>query len=118
MRQRAWIPYLVGGFSIALLYLFGPSALNIGPVFNAIGASSIVAILVSIRLHKPSYKLPWYLFALGQAFFVSGDIISYNYERFFGTQLPYPAISDVLYLSVYPCLIAGLLLLIRRRTPG
>jgi PAS domain S-box-containing protein len=118
MRQRAWLAYLVAGFSVAGLYLFGPSALNIGPVFNAIGASSVIAILVSLKLNKPEYKAPWRLFALGQAFFVAGDIISYNYERFFHTALPYPAISDLLYLSVYPCLITGLLLLIRRRTPG
>src|SRR3954470_1442403 len=118
MRQRAWLAYLIVGFSVAGLYLFGPSALNIGPVFNAIGASSVIAILVSLKLHKPEYKAPWRLFALGQAFFVAGDIISYNYERFFHTSLPYPAISDLFYLSVYPCLIAGLLLLIRRRTPG
>ncbi|MFL5736759.1 MAG: ATP-binding protein [Actinomycetota bacterium] len=118
MRQRAWIPYLVGGACLAAMYLFGPAAFNIGPIFNLFGASSVVAILVGIKLHKPEYRLPWYLFALGQAFFVTGDVISYNYERFFGTQLPYPAISDLFYLSVYPCLIAGLLLLIRRRTPG
>jgi PAS domain S-box-containing protein len=118
MRRRAWIPYLVGGMSVTLLYLFGPHALNIGPVFNAIGFSSVVAILVGTRLHKPEKKLPWYLFALGLLFFVSGDVIAYNYERFFGTSLPYPAISDILYLSVYPCLIAGLFLLIRQRTAG
>ena len=63
-------------------------------------------------------KLPWYLFALGQTFFVIGDVITYNYDRFFGTELPFPSIGDVFYLSVYPCLIVGILLLIRRRNPG
>jgi hypothetical protein len=49
MRQRAWLAYLVAGFSLAGLYLFGPSALNIGPVFNAIGASSTRAATSTTR---------------------------------------------------------------------
>ena len=57
-----------------------------------------------------------------------GDVVAYNYSAFHsflptlfpldGGDTPYPAISDVLYLSVYPCLIAGLILLIRRRGAG
>ena len=31
---------------------------------------------------------------------------------------PVPSIGDVAYLSVYPCLVAGILLLVRRRSPG
>jgi hypothetical protein len=58
------------------------------------------------------------LFALGQMLFVAGDVITYNYDKIFGTDLPFPSIGDVLYLSVYPCLIAGILLLVRRRSPG
>ena len=67
---------------------------------------------------KPTVRAPWYLFALGQTFFVVGDVITYNYEQFFGTELPYPSIGDVAYLLVYPCLVGGLLLLIRERNPG
>jgi diguanylate cyclase (GGDEF)-like protein/PAS domain S-box-containing protein len=63
-------------------------------------------------------RAPWYLFAFGQTFFVVGDVITYNYEQFFGTELPYPSIGDVAYLLVYPCLVGGLLLLIRERNPG
>ena len=77
-----------------------------------------MAILVGVAIYRPQHKLPWLLFALGQVFFVAGDVISYNYEKFFGTELPYPAISDALYLAVYPCLIAGILLIVRRRSAG
>ena len=47
---------------------------------------------------NPEAKAPWYLFALGQTFFVIGDVITYNYNDFFGTDLPYPSIGDVVYL--------------------
>ena len=75
-------------------------------------------ILVALRVNHVEYKLPWVLIALGQVFFVTGDVITYNYERFFSSELPFPSIGDVFYLSVYPCLFLGILLLIRHRSPG
>ncbi len=117
MRRRVWAAYLaVGTATLAAFLLIRP--LRIGWLFNAIALSGALAILAGLRMQRPAQRLPWYLFALGQAFFVTGDVITYNYERFFGSALPFPSIGDLFYLSVYPCLIAGLLLLIRRRTPG
>ena len=98
-------------------FLFVPG-LRLGPLFNVIAISSPIVIVIAVRMWKPQTRLPWYLFALGQAFFVAGDVITYNYDRFFGTELPFPSAGDVFYLSVYPCLIAGILWLIRLRTPG
>ena len=98
-------------------YLVVPG-LRLGPLFNLIAISSPIMILIAVRLWKPQTRLPWYLFALGMTFFVAGDVITYNYERFFGTTLPFPSIGDVFYLSVYPCLVAGILLLVRRSNPG
>ena len=108
--------YVAGVGAAASLYLTGP--LNAGPVFNLIGASAIVAILVGAWLNRPAPRLPWYLFAFGQALFVTGDIIAYNYQRFFGRELPFPSIADLFYLGFYPALGAGLLVLLRRRSPG
>ena len=45
-----------------------------------------MAILIGVAIYRPQHKLPWLLFALGQVFFVAGDVISYNYEKFFGTR--------------------------------
>src|ERR1700735_3316687 len=101
---------------ISVAYLTGP--LDVGPVFNVIGFSAVVAIVVGVRMHKAAPRLPWYLIALGQTFFVAGDVLSYNYKTFFGTNLPFPSVADPVYLAVYPLTIAGLLLLIRRRNPG
>ena len=117
MKSRAWLLYLGGGIAALLGFLFLPH-LRQGWVFNLISLSSPVAIVVAVRMWKPNARAPWYLFALGQTFFVIGDVITYNYNDFFGTDLPYPSIGDVAYLLVYPCLVGGLLLLIRRRNPG
>ena len=98
MKRRAWLLYLAAGFATLAIWEFAP-ALKIGPVFNVIAFSSPVAIVVAVRLWKPEARAPWYLFALGQALFVAGDVITYNYDKFFnGAELPYPSIGDVLYL--------------------
>ena len=117
VKQRAWLAYSIGGIVVTAAYLFVPG-LRLGPIFNLIAISSPIAILIAVRLWKPQTRLPWYLFALGMTFFVAGDVITYNYDRFFGTELPFPSIGDVFYLSVYPCLVAGILLLVRRSNPG
>jgi signal transduction histidine kinase len=110
-----WLAYIVGGFVLTAVYHSGPAKLRNGPVFNLIGLSAVVAILLGMWLNKPPSRAPWNLFALGQLFFLVGDVIAYNHEQLFGTPLPFPAISDVFYLLVYPCLIAGVVMLARRR---
>ena len=108
----------VGAVGVATVaYMFGPGVLQSGPVFNAIGASAIVAVLAGVAINRPRPRLPWILFACGQALFVGGDIIAYNWTRFFGGELPYPSAADALYLLVYPCLLVGLLVLIHERNP-
>ena len=68
-------------------------------------------------MNHPRQRLPWYLVATGQALFVAGDVITYNYSDF-RQRSALPSIGDLFYLSVYPFLIAGVLMLVRRRSPG
>jgi PAS domain S-box-containing protein len=117
MRRILWLVYLLVGIGMLATYLFVPGA-RAGALFNAIGLSGAAAILVGVRVHKPEQKLPWLFVAIGQTLFVGGDVITYNYHRFFGKEPPFPSAGDALYLAVYPFLVAGILLLIRRRTPG
>ena len=46
-----------------------------------------------------------------------GDLYTYSYPRLFGADVPFPSIGDGAYVVVYPALMAGLLMLIRRRNP-
>jgi diguanylate cyclase (GGDEF)-like protein/PAS domain S-box-containing protein len=100
-------------------YVYGhflsPHWLNSGPVYNLIGGSTVVALFAGARMNSEARRLPWHLFAVGQALFVIGDAIAYNYERIFGSALPFPSIADPFYLAFYPLLVAGMLLLIRER---
>jgi diguanylate cyclase (GGDEF)-like protein/PAS domain S-box-containing protein len=118
MKRFAWIAYLAAGAIGGLGYYFIPPLAKSGPFFNVLGFSSVGAILLSTRLHKPRPRLPWLLFAVGQALFIAGDVITYNYQRLFHVDIPFPSVGDAFYLAVYPCLIAGILVLIHRRNPS
>ena len=117
-KRGAWWIFLAVVTPLAALYVAWPRVFGSGFVFNVIGLSAAAAIVCGVRLHRPSARAPWYLFAIGQTVFVFGDVIAYNYQRFFGSEIPFPSIADPFYLAVYPSIVLGILILIRRRNPG
>jgi diguanylate cyclase (GGDEF)-like protein/PAS domain S-box-containing protein len=116
-RDQVWFWYLAGACVLTSLYLFAPALAGNGPLINALGLSGVVAIVVGIRMHKPRARAAWWLFAAGQFLFFSGDLYTYSYRKVFGADVGFPSIGDALYLLVYPALMAGLFILIKRRNP-
>ena len=116
-RNRAWIYYLVAGSGLTALYLFAPHIAGNGPLINALGLSGVLAIVAGIRMHRPGARAAWWLFAAGQFLYFGGDLYTYGYRKVFGADVPFPSAGDALYLMVYPVLIAGLFVLVRRRNP-
>ncbi|MGH2945654.1 MAG: diguanylate cyclase domain-containing protein [Solirubrobacteraceae bacterium] len=112
-RPWAWYPAVAG--LVAVLYLTGP--LSFGPVFNLLGASAAVAVIAGRGRWRPHGRIGWELIALGQILFVAGDVLAYNYERLFGEELPFPSIADPFYLAIYPCIVVGLMVLVRAGDP-
>src|SRR5207249_27879 len=117
LRRPAWVWYLAVGTLLTALYMFVPPLKGNGPLINVIGLSGVVAIVVGIRMNKPGARVAWLLFAAGQFLFFSGDIYTYSYRIVFGADVGFPSAGDGLYLAVYPVLMAGLLVLVRRRNP-
>src|SRR5437867_2008328 len=116
-RAQVWSWYLAGTGVLTGLYLFAPPLAGNGPLINALGLSGVVAIVVGIRMHKPRARAAWWLFAAGQFLFFSGDLYTYSYPKLLGADVGFPSIGDALYLTVYPVLMAGLFILIKRRNP-
>ena len=117
VASLAWIVYLALAVGASSLYLFAPGLQGTGPLFNLISGSSVIAILVGIRIHRPAAPWPWRWFAIGQALFFLGDVYTYSYPNLIGHEVPFPSAGDVLYLLVYPALMTGVLLAVRRRNP-
>ena len=85
--------------------------------YLCVGASSVAAIVLGVHLNTTRAAGAWYLIALGQLFFVAGDTVFLVYTLL-GQETPYPSVADLLYLAGYPALGAGLLWMIRLRSPG
>ena len=115
LRARPWAYYVVAASLVAALYLAGP--LNTGAVFNLLGASSAAAVARGARRWRPRGRLGWELIAVGLVLFVAGDVLAYNYKALFGGELPFPSVADPLYLAIYPCLVLGLVRLMRASNP-
>jgi diguanylate cyclase (GGDEF)-like protein/PAS domain S-box-containing protein len=116
-RERAWMWYLGATGALTALYMFAPPLAGNGPLINLLGLSGVAAIVVGTLMHRPGARAAWWLFAIGQLLFFSGDLYTYSYPKLFGVDVGFPSIGDGLYLAVYPGLMAGLFVLVRRRNP-
>jgi len=112
LRSKTWIWFIAGTCVLAGLYMFVPPFKGYGPLLNAVGFAGVVAIVAGIRMHKPRARAAWLLFAVGQFLFFSGDVYTYS-----NPNAAFPSPGDALYLLVYPVLMAGLFVLIKRRNP-
>jgi diguanylate cyclase (GGDEF)-like protein/PAS domain S-box-containing protein len=117
-RTQAWQLYLAVGAAGAVLYMLVPPLQGNALVFNALGLTSWLAVIVGIRRNRPSYALPWWLFSAGLCLFWLGDLYTYTVPKYIlHHEVGFPSIGDALYLAVYVIQMLGLLLLVRRRTP-
>ena len=116
-RKRLWIAYLAVGALLTAGYMWVPPLKGNGPLINLLGLSSSIAIGVGIYLHRPRARAAWFLFIVGQFLFFAGDLYTYSYPKLFGVEVEFPSLGDAIYLTVYPALIAGLLILVKRRNP-
>jgi diguanylate cyclase (GGDEF)-like protein/PAS domain S-box-containing protein len=117
-RPSPWQAYLAFGVVGMLLYLLDTPLKGNAALFNVLGMTSWVAVVVGIRRNKPRYALPWWLFAVGLLLYWLGDVYTYSYPKYvLHHAVPFPSIGDAIYLAVYPVQMLGLLLLARRRNP-
>jgi signal transduction histidine kinase len=110
--------YLVAGLAATGLYFLLPwDSPGQSILYDLIGASSAVAVVVGTRRHRPSLAVAWYLFAGGLMAFAVGDILFNLYAWVWHRDPPIPSVADVFYLAGYPLLAGGLVLLVLRMLP-
>ena len=116
-RRSVWLWYLSTMGVLTLAYVAVPPLKGYAGLINLIGLTSPVAIGVGIWMHKPRARLAWTLLLVGQLLYFAGDFYTYSYPELLGGKVGFPSIGDAIYLAVYPVLVAGLYLLVRRRSP-
>jgi diguanylate cyclase (GGDEF)-like protein len=117
----AWAIYLALGLIVIVAYYVALAA-DLAPLvrvvlYIAVSASSAFAVLYGCYRYRPRPMLPWLLLGLGELIYAAADTSFYVTHYIVGDP-GYPALADVFYLSHYPMVVAGLVLLIRLRTPG
>ena len=80
-----------------------------------IGVAAGTAIVVGVRRFRPAPALAWYLFAAGLVMNARGTLVETNMGRVFHVET-FPSVADVFSFGLYPLLVIGLVLVIRRRT--
>lgn len=97
----------LGGALLAVYFGLGRGHPDFQNVFyQVIGVVGAVAVLVGVRLHRPSRPGPWYLLAGALVLLVLGDMLWTVFDAV-GIE-PFPSVADVLYLTSYPVLAVAL----------
>lgn len=80
--------------------------------------SAGAAVFAGIGLHRPASRAGWMFLGGGSLLIGAGDGSWVWYERTLHQPIPYPGISDAMFIPGYLALLAGLFVLIKRRAPG
>ena len=114
-RDRFAWAFLALGVSITSLYLFVRPLKGDALVLSGLSFLGLLGLVAGVRRHRPPARGAWWLFGLGLATLLIGDLYSAILPpvlRVFGTGV---SVADVARLATYPLVTAGLIVLIRRR---
>jgi diguanylate cyclase len=109
---------LIASMSVAY-FVVDPTPTSKLFLYNGVGLLSIIAMAVGIKVYKPKHRAPWVLFMVGRVSFLLADLIYYWLEKTSETGfVPFPSIADGFFLLMYPLVITGLGLMLRRNASG
>lgn len=117
MTTPLWRLYLLGGLAATGGYLFLPVGVPRDAVYEAVCLSGSLAILVAVRLHRPSRPGPWWCLAAGLITWSCGDVVHGLTQDERGVS-PFPGPAEVFYLGAYVLIAAAFVLLLRGRQRG
>ena len=115
-RRHLWWMFLAFGAFVTALYVFVPPLKGSPLVINGLGLYGLVAMVAGIRFYRPRARAAWWLFVFGVFLFWVGDVYTYSIRIVFNVTVPFPSFGDAVYLTMYPVLMVGIMLLVRRRT--
>ncbi len=106
-RSRSSELWVGAGAVLVGIYFLVPRGSAQSVIYDVIGIGSSFAIAYGAFVHRPSRRAPWLLFAAGNVCSAIADVI-FNVL----VDPPVPSVADWFYLSAYPLIAAGLLLLL------
>jgi diguanylate cyclase (GGDEF)-like protein/PAS domain S-box-containing protein len=89
------------------------------PAWALLGLSAVAAIIYGVRRNRPNSPIAWWFIGGGVLLFITGDTTYKFWHQIMGQQnIPFPSFIDAIYITMYPVLAIGLLLLARKRVLG
>ncbi len=89
------------------------------PAWSVLGLSAVAAIAYGIYRYRPKTPIAWWFIGGGVLLFITGDTIYKSWHQIIGNQnIPFPSFIDAIYITMYPVLAIGLLMLARSRARG
>jgi diguanylate cyclase (GGDEF)-like protein/PAS domain S-box-containing protein len=89
------------------------------PAWAILGLSAVAAIAYGAYKYRPKTPIAWWFIGGGVLLFITGDTIYKSWHQIIGLQnIPFPSFIDAIYITMYPVLAIGLLLLARSRVRG
>ena len=85
--------------------------------WTVIGLGGVGAVLVGVRRYHPHTPQAWFLLAAAMLTLASGDTAYNLLTDVFSQVEPFPSVADAIYLATYPLAAAGVMLMVRRRSP-
>ena len=82
-------------------------------LYSLVGASTVVAVSVGVRRHRPADRRTWWLFGAGLTCSVLGAG-AWAVEYALTGAVGFPSVKDALFLAAYPFLGGGLVSWVRR----
>jgi diguanylate cyclase (GGDEF)-like protein/PAS domain S-box-containing protein len=90
-----------------------PGAIWIAALLELTG---VAAMLIGVRLNRPSKNLPWLLLAGALLFAAASQFTVRQLVRSAGLPVQFPSLADAGHLLAYPLIVAGLSLFVRYRS--
>ena len=111
---RLWVVLAVVGTAVLVANLAVESTAINAVLYLSLALGCVAAMIIGAAHDRPGGRLPWSLFAVALTLFFVGDGFFYFYDVVLGVERPFPSLADVLYLSSYPFMVLGTVVLIRR----
>ncbi|HEX5017168.1 MAG TPA: EAL domain-containing protein [Actinomycetes bacterium] len=125
-RKNSWWVFLLACSLLIAVYYSVPfvdglprsDAVAQSLVWAAVVCLTVTVMLVAIVALRLPVRRVWILFTLGVAFTGAADVL-WEFPELIGIngEIPYPSLLDALYLASYVFLFAGILALVRSRSP-
>ncbi len=126
-RRHLWWAFLLLGTVLVALFYALPSLESVqrpgqlqSLFWVVIPLLTLAAMATGLVIQSPPSRAVWFSLMIGVGLTGLGDTL-WEYPEWVGVRprdIPYPSLIDYVYLSSYVFLFAGILLLVRRRSPG